>query len=140
MSILATAGRAKIYNTDGTGRDTYVSTNNGGFSIPNQAAVQSKGGSFGAQPYRRSFMYGGSPSPAKPIHYPTNGTGRDTYIYQNDGGLSNSFVNRNQKDIYISSLRAYPQSNHDKMRSALNQSSSKRNLNGGTKRDYFVEG
>ena len=32
MSIFANAGRAKIYNTDGTGRDTYVSFNSGGFA------------------------------------------------------------------------------------------------------------
>ena len=48
MSILASAGRAKIYNTDGTGRDTYVSKNSGGFSIMNQPASAFKGGSFGA--------------------------------------------------------------------------------------------
>lgn len=48
MSILANAGRAKIYATDGTGRDTYITTNSGGFSINNYPAASFKGGTFGA--------------------------------------------------------------------------------------------
>ena len=39
MSILATAGRANIYNTDGSGRDTYVSLNSGGFTVMNGPAA-----------------------------------------------------------------------------------------------------
>ena len=38
MSILATAGRAKIYNTNGSGRDTYVSNNSGGFAVAHMPA------------------------------------------------------------------------------------------------------
>jgi len=49
MSILASAGRAKIYNTDGTGRDTYVSKNSGGFSMMNAPASAMRGGSVGPQ-------------------------------------------------------------------------------------------
>ena len=48
MSVLATAGRAKIYNTDGTGRDTYVSTSSGGFTMMNKPAPAWRGGTFGA--------------------------------------------------------------------------------------------
>ena len=29
---------------------------------------------------------------AKPLHYSTNGTGRDTYIYQNGGGFMPSLI------------------------------------------------
>ena len=47
MSILASAGRAKIYNTDGTGRDTYVSKNSGGFSMMNMPAPAQSQGKFG---------------------------------------------------------------------------------------------
>ena len=47
MSILASAGRAKIYNTDGTGRDTYVSNNSGGFSVMNHPAAAQRPGAFG---------------------------------------------------------------------------------------------
>ena len=48
MSILASAGRAKIYNTDGSGRDTYVGNNSGGFTTMNQPASAFKSGTFGA--------------------------------------------------------------------------------------------
>lgn len=48
MSILATAGRAKIYNTDGSGRDTYVSKNSGGFAVLHQPASAWHGGALGA--------------------------------------------------------------------------------------------
>ena len=47
MSILASAGRAKIYNTDGTGRDTYVGFNNGGLTTAHQPAGAWRGGTFG---------------------------------------------------------------------------------------------
>ena len=87
MSILANAGRAKIYNTDGTGRDTYIGTNSGGFSVPNQPASAFKGGSFGASQMKVSPSHigrgGGLGSPGKTIHYQTNGTGRDSYIHCN---------------------------------------------------------
>ena len=73
MSILATAGRAKIYATDGTGRDTYVSTNSGGFSINNQPASAWRGGTMGPQARNISPAHvargGGQGSPGKTIHY-----------------------------------------------------------------------
>ena len=47
MSILASAGRAKIYNTDGTGRDTYVSFNSGGFTGMKTNAAAQQPGTFG---------------------------------------------------------------------------------------------
>jgi len=47
QSILATAGRAKMYNTDGTGRDSYVSMNSGGFNKMYEPASAMRGGSVG---------------------------------------------------------------------------------------------
>ncbi len=32
-TVFANAGRAAIYKTDGTGRDTYINNNSGGFTI-----------------------------------------------------------------------------------------------------------
>ena len=54
MSILASAGRAKIYNTDGTGRDTYVSFNSGGFAAMKQNAAAQASGTFGKTQMRVS--------------------------------------------------------------------------------------
>ena len=140
MSVLATAGRAKIYNTDGTGRDTYIGSNNGGFSVMNQATKQPLGGSFGPTVGRRSYIFGGSPTGAKPVHYPINGTGRDSYIFNNDGGLSNSYITRNARDAYVGSLRSYPQSHVDRMRVAVVAGSPSPDRNAPRKRDYFAEG
>ena len=57
MSILATAGKARIYNTDGTGRDTYVSKNSGGFSILNEPAGAMRGGSVGPSQAKGSVQH-----------------------------------------------------------------------------------
>jgi len=74
MSILASAGRAKIYNTDGTGRDTYVSFNSGGFAAMKTNASAQRGGAFGgATQVRQSAQHiargGGQGSPGKTVHY-----------------------------------------------------------------------
>ena len=115
MSILASAGRAKIYNTDGTGRDTYIGTNSGGFSVNNFPAASFKGGSFGVQQNRVSPNHlargGGLGSPGKTIHYQTNGTGRDSYIHCNQGGFASNYTFKNDRDAYVSSLRDYTNSN-----------------------------
>ena len=94
MSILASAGRAKIYNTDGTGRDTYVSFNSGGFTDMKTPAAAQQPGTFG-QTMRVSAQHiargGGLGSPGKTIHYQVNGTGRDSYIHANHGGFSSNY-------------------------------------------------
>ena len=46
MSNLGSPGRAKIYNADGTGRDSYVSLNNGGFTVSSLPAVGQKSSNF----------------------------------------------------------------------------------------------
>ena len=138
MSILATAGRAKIYATDGTGRDTYVSCNSGGFSVINQTAAASKNGTFGAAQGRVSPQHvsrgGGQGSPGKHIHYNTNGTGRDSYIACNQGGFASNYTFQNDRDAYVKSLRSYApnQGQHGLVQSSRKQCS--------PRRDHFVEG
>ena len=97
MSILASAGKAKLYPTDGTGRDTYVSINNGGFSIMEKQSPVI-GTKFGRVPPRGAGCYG-SPE-AKPIHYQVNGTGRDSYIHANHGGLATNFDKYGKEEAY----------------------------------------
>ena len=105
MSILASAGRAKIYNTDGTGRDTYVSFNSGGFAAMKQNASAQQPGTFGKTQMRVSASHiargGGLGSPGKTIHYQVNGSGRDSYIHANHGGFSQQYSNRNDRDRYF---------------------------------------
>lgn len=115
MSILANAGRAKIYNTDGTGRDTYIDSTSGGFTMPNQPASAFKGGSFTKTQSKASPAHigrgGGQGSPGKTLHYHTNGTGRDSYIACNQGGFASNYGFTNDKEAYVASLRSYHNGN-----------------------------
>ena len=113
MSFLATAGRANIYNTDGTGRDTYIGSNSGGFTIMNQPTIQQKSSAFSlpAINVKRSGL--GMGTPAKPLHYHNNGTGRDSYIYANHGGFTSNYSQQNAADAYVSSLRTYSKPLHE---------------------------
>ena len=146
MSILASAGRANIYNTDGTGRDTYVSLNSGGFTVMNQPATQAKSSSFGAVS-PPNIRRGGGGSPAKPFHYHTNGTGRDSYIHNNHGGFTSNYSMKNSGEAYVNSLRHYQPSaspvRQDRasrnMTSTLNRKASA-NKAVIAERDYFTEG
>ena len=89
--ILSHAAKSSLYHqNDGTGRDTYVSFNNGGNTImyvPNAKNItvglmrQSSSG------YLTMEQGNANHSPPRTIHYDTNGTGRDTYIAHCDGGL-----------------------------------------------------
>ena len=45
--VLGQAGNTRIYNTDGTGRDTYISFNQGGNTVGNFPAMAAQSGSFG---------------------------------------------------------------------------------------------
>ena len=113
MSILASAGRAKIYNTDGTGRDTYVGFSSGGFCKEYQPASSFKPGALSGNAQKISAEHiargGGLGSPGKKVHYQQNGSGRDSYIYSNHGGFAHNYSFSNDRDAYVKSLRGYPQ-------------------------------
>ena len=80
------------YYSDGTGRDTFVGYNNGGFCVPRlfnpqQGTAFMRMGSprLGGQPQKQV-----SASPRiepMPVEYRSDGTGRDSYIVCNSGGL-----------------------------------------------------
>ena len=139
MSILANAGRAKIYNTDGTGRDTYIGSNSGGFSVANHPASSFKGGSFGVTQGKVSPAHfargGGLGSPGKTLHYHTNGTGRDSYIACNQGGFASNYGFSNDREAYVASLRSY--NNGSAQKEIVTHG---RKGNSPQRRDHFVEG
>ena len=65
------------YFNDGTGRDTYMGVDNGGFMKPFKAAPSTPVSSF---VQRRRYDF---PSPAihsRAVQYHSDGTGRDSYI------------------------------------------------------------
>ena len=72
-------GRPAAYAINGTGRDTYIAVDNGGFSKPFEPAFVPDTGVFGSKRYNRD------PSLAtiegKHTNYTSNGTGRDGYIW-----------------------------------------------------------
>ena len=79
------------YPPDGSGRDRYVAYNNGGFFDKNSNSLNSNqnnkqtGTSFDT---KIDYKYSLSPSIKAPnFHYHGDGTGRDSYIITNGGGL-----------------------------------------------------
>ena len=76
-NIFATTAKASFYNPNGSGRDTYIYVNNGGFTSPKEQNVQPGIGSF-TSPKQSSFKMPTINS--KSIHYNNNGSGRDSYI------------------------------------------------------------
>ena len=76
-----------IYPTNGSGRDTYIMYNNAGFWKENLRKFSNKNKSK-----RSSFARFHSIRKIPPIwNYHSDGTGRDTYILYNDGGLMNIY-------------------------------------------------
>ncbi len=70
------------YVNDGGGRDGYIRTNNGGFSVaspfgkpgPSEGEMQLPGGG----PQARIKQV---PTTTRPFHYNQDGSGRDSYVY-----------------------------------------------------------
>ena len=71
------------YNSNGEGRDIYIQYNNGGFwkmdILPGQNISQS--------PAQSNYRFRSLHHRAAPFKYRTDGSGRDSYISCNDGGL-----------------------------------------------------
>ena len=80
-------GYQSIYKTNGSGRDTYIDSNNGGFSVLNEPVKMTKPGTF--LPVLKRIRENKSTIDSKTICYRTDGTGRDSYIGRNNGGFSN---------------------------------------------------
>ena len=68
------------YKTDGSGRDSYISVNNGGFYTPRKQYPTVLTSS-------RSTQFFGGASGNRTVKYNSNGTGRDSYIVTNSGGF-----------------------------------------------------
>ena len=72
------------YFGDGSGRDSYVVTNNGGLTNVDK-------GGMTRRPFKNTLKTMNM-SPSKDsmtVHYKSDGSGRDTYVVQNSGGLMN---------------------------------------------------
>ena len=92
------------YMGDGSGRDSYIILNNGGLTKQDKGHMMSR-------PFRRTFA-NFSPSPKKDAvsHvYQSDGSGRDSYVLQNSGGLVSDYKGSSRADInFVAGLRNMP--------------------------------
>ncbi|KRX04974.1 hypothetical protein PPERSA_06608 [Pseudocohnilembus persalinus] len=98
------------YHSNGSGRDNYITVNGGGFfrgNNDNSAGFQI--GTFGG---RRAYKPINNYRPNKHIHYRNDGTGRDTYVGIDEGGLTSKQYSRYN---HMVNLRNY---NHKRQMSA----------------------
>ena len=90
------------YWADGTGRDTFVKTDNGGFYKFYEPVKSAAVTSFVA---KRQWV---PPSPiikSRGVYYRSDGSGRDAYIESNSGGLNNQFRHNEYRERFKASLR-----------------------------------
>mmetsp|Transcript_416 Transcript_416/g.380 ORF Transcript_416/g.380 Transcript_416/m.380 type:complete len:125 (+) Transcript_416:420-794(+) len=85
--------KAVYYERDGRGRDSYISTNNGGLGRSTQGNIYEIG-TFKSKHTQSMYC---PRIQGKNVRYTNNGLGRDSYIFANDGGLAGSGQVR---DIY----------------------------------------
>jgi hypothetical protein len=91
------------YNVDGTGRDRYIHINNGGLGASYKPAKAPQHGNF--------FQFGNHEErslcriPSKSIGYVNNGTGRDVYISNNNGGFYPNHTVASYQKTFVKQLR-----------------------------------
>jgi hypothetical protein len=88
--------KVSSYQRDGWGRDSYISTNNGGFTSSLTKSAVSH-----INPLRDHAKMNAPRMHGKPAVYRSNGTGRDFYISMDSGGFRNS----SSPDTFYKSLR-----------------------------------
>ena len=107
-----TFSKAGLYIADSTGRDTYITSNNGGFACSPVASSPGGAGKFLPKiPYFTREK--GVVMHSKPVHYRTDGTGRDAYVHANNGGLTAYGSGGNQfRDSFRNQLRGSSEINN----------------------------
>mmetsp|Transcript_14153 Transcript_14153/g.20702 ORF Transcript_14153/g.20702 Transcript_14153/m.20702 type:complete len:147 (+) Transcript_14153:30-470(+) len=91
------------YKTDGTGRDSYIATNNGGFFPAKRVMEEYPVSSL--RP-KRCIVPNASNTPHRIVRYHSNGTGRDSYITTCSGGFQ-SMSNSERSTRFEANLRNY---------------------------------
>ncbi|KAL4466908.1 hypothetical protein ABPG74_010505 [Tetrahymena malaccensis] len=100
-------GKCIHYVSNGSGRDSYIWKVNGG--LFKEKLEDPKGFEIGTFNGKRHYKQPNNYLPAKHIHYRTDGTGRDSYINVDEGGLSQYSWNRHN---FIRNLRGYNKINY----------------------------
>ena len=101
MEIRTFHAKQPHYTTDGFGRDSYITHNNGG--LFNRQCRQANRGTTSLSPHSPTMR---TPNIRIPNYQP-NGSGRDSYITTSGGGF---YTNKNQSngDCFKASLRDSP--------------------------------
>ena len=84
--------RSLAYQINGSGRDTYIYNDNGGFNSMFKPRQQDKISTFLPNVNRSpdaAKKFTNAESMAKSIKYRTDGSGRDSYAVVGDGGFTN---------------------------------------------------
>ena len=93
-----------FYNSNGTGRDSYIWMNNGGHAFGREENKQPPPGTMRLTEthnfYKSPYMH------SKPVQYISNGGGRDSYICSSAGGLNNPYAPGTMVDPFYCSLRS----------------------------------
>ena len=126
---LSQAAKTIFYNSNGSGRDSYIVANHGGLVASQVRNIQPEKGTMDtreihiktSKPYLHS----------KPVSYLSDGTGRDSYIVRPNGGLYNEYVPGSMKAGFYNSLRHY-----DRERGSM--SPSRKSLSPSGKKDVFL--
>ena len=104
-TTFSNAAKTIFYNSNGTGRDSYIVASHGGLVASQQRNVQPEKGTMDSRDIHIKTI-----SPvihSKPIHYTSDGTGRDSYIVRSSGGLFSEYVPGSVKSGFYNSLRQY---------------------------------
>ena len=110
------------YQNNGGGRDSYIYSNNGGFTVKHQGAMFPKPGSMMSEKKMGpTAALKFSPTNGKPMRYYNDGTGRDGYIFHNDGGFSSPMTKNPGSETFFNQLRTY---DHSPVRKSLSKSPS----------------
>ena len=101
------------YYGNGTGRDHQIIGNNGGLTSQFKYGMGHTGVQFNR--YATSVSKRVSPSPSREattFYYQSDGSGRDSYVLQDNGGLRPEYdkYNKSSEAIFLSSLRSQKKS------------------------------
>lgn len=103
--------RGIIYQPDGSGRDTYVYNDDGGFNKMKEPRAQFHPATLLLPNLDHKKKYERFKKPyihSKPVQYKCDGTGRDTYVRVTNGGLNMQTQRvREYRQAFRNSLRGY---------------------------------
>lgn len=103
------------YSGDGTGRDSYIILNNGGLTKEDKPNMMWPSIKMGNQNMRRV-----AEKPAVAFKYKSDGSGRDSYVIRNSGGLINDFHTSKADSLFASQLRTHQNVSPTRAAAALN--------------------